>query len=167
VADASGPWSLFLWGVPGTGKTYAACAVLREWHLTKAAEWISEPTRQRFASSDPPAGPLFVSFRDLAAKARDFGPGRDEACRLVEASIGARRLLVVDDLPADLATQFTQDLAHRLVDHRYANRLPTVFTSNADPGTFHRTAPAIASRLAAGTILDFAGLDRRLAAREP
>jgi DNA replication protein DnaC len=42
-------------------------------------------------------------------------------------------LLVLDDLGASKSTEWTEEINYRLVNHRYENELPTLFTSNVPP----------------------------------
>lgn len=42
-------------------------------------------------------------------------------------------LLVLDDLRTESLTPWTREKLYQLVNHRYTERLPTVFTSNVRP----------------------------------
>lgn len=88
-------------------------------------------------------------------------PGREpvEDLRACEEA----RLLLLDDLAAERVTEWTGETLYRLIDARYARRLPTIVTTNA-PGTMIRDTlgPRVASRLnGLGTVLILDGPDRR------
>ncbi|MFD1274905.1 hypothetical protein ACFQ51_35035 [Streptomyces kaempferi] len=57
-------------------------------------------------------------------------------------------LLLVDDLGAAKSSEWTEEINFRLVNHRYENQLPTIFTSNVLPKELaDRVGDRVSSRL--------------------
>jgi DNA replication protein DnaC len=102
--------SLLLAGPTGTGKTHQAYGAIRSllsagvrlrWHATTAADL--------YANQRPRPG--HDAERDLQALMR---------CPL----------LVLDDIGAAKASEWTEELTYRLINHRYEHLLPTLLTTN-------------------------------------
>lgn len=106
---------LYFCGNVGTGKTHLAVAVMNE--------LIS---RKRVPS-------LFVTVPELLDNLRGayMIPGRD-LDEWMEAVKNAD-LLVLDDLGAEKSTAWVQERVFVIVNHRYREALPTIFTSNIEP----------------------------------
>jgi hypothetical protein len=73
------------------------------------------------------------------------------------------RLLLLDDLAAERVTDWTSETLYRLVDARYARRLPTIVTTNASGQQIRDgLGERVASRLnGLGRIVTLDGPDRR------
>ena len=106
---------LYLCGGVGTGKTHLAVAVMNE--LIR---------RKRVPS-------LFVTVPELLDNLRGAynDPGRD-LDEWMDAVKNAD-FLVLDDLGAEKPTDWVRERIFVLVNHRYREQLPTVFTSNIGP----------------------------------
>ncbi|MDP8951429.1 MAG: ATP-binding protein [Actinomycetota bacterium] len=106
---------LYLCGGAGAGKTHLAVAVLNE--LIR---------RKRVPS-------LFVTVPELLDNLREAynKPGRnlDEWMDAVQNA----DFLVLDDLGSERPTEWVKERLFVIVDHRYREALPTVFTSNIGP----------------------------------
>jgi DNA replication protein DnaC len=104
--------SLLLLGPTGTGKTYESYGAMRELAVTGVrGQWETTTAADLYAALRPRHG------IDSEAEFRRF---RDAP------------LLLVDDLGAERKpTEFTEEVNFRLINHRYENHLPTLFTSNA------------------------------------
>jgi DNA replication protein DnaC len=80
------------------------------------------------------------------------------------------RLLLLDDLAAERATDWTAETLYRLIDARYARRLPTIITTNATGAMIRENlGDRIASRLnGLGPVVSWPAdaPDRRLPARD-
>lgn len=142
---ALGGRGTYLWGSPGTGKTYAAACALRLW----------------LEAGYP--GKLFTA-KGLADFVKEgYSEGYD-ALRRVK-SYG---LLVIDDLGAERATDWSRELFEDLIDHRLTAGTPTIVTSNHRIGQLRDLwggveGQRIASRLAgACEPVEVCGPDRRL-----
>jgi DNA replication protein DnaC len=88
-------------------------------------------------------------------------PGRDPV-ETLDACEGAR-LLLLDDLAAERATDWTAEVLYRLIDARYARKLPTIITTNATgPMIREALGDRVASRLnGLGMTVVLDGPDRR------
>lgn len=108
----TGP-SLLLLGPTGTGKTHQACGALRALSLSGVA------CRWQLAT----AADIYAELRP-----RHRVDAEAEFNRYAKAG-----LLVVDDLGAAKSSEWTEEVNYRLINHRYAHRLPTLITSNVPP----------------------------------
>ena len=106
---------LYFCGGVGTGKTHLAVAVMNE--LIR---------RKRIPS-------LFVTVPELLDNLRETynKPGRnlDEWMDAVQNA----EFLVLDDLGSERTTEWVRERIFVIVNHRYREALPTVFTSNTGP----------------------------------
>ena len=117
--EGHGPPWVFLVGRPGCGKTHlatsAACQTV-----------LAVPTLYRVV------GDLLAELRTAIAKER-----RDQIEALNSEDLVREYrdvpVLVLDDLGAHNQTDYAQDTIMRILDHRYAEHMPTLITSNADP----------------------------------
>jgi DNA replication protein DnaC len=106
---------LYFCGDVGTGKTHLAVAVMNELI-----------TRKRVPS-------LFVTVPELLDNIRgtynDPGRNLDEWMDAVKNA----DLLLLDDLGSERPTEWVQERLIVIVNHRYREALPTIFTSNIGP----------------------------------
>ncbi len=88
-------------------------------------------------------------------------PGRD-AVEPLDA-VESARLLLLDDLGAERASDWTAEVLYRVIDARYARRLPTVVTTNATGDLIRANlGERVASRLnGLGAVVTLDGPDRR------
>lgn len=138
----TGP-SLLLLGPVGTGKTHQCYGAIRalavsgvrcSWELIAAADFYAEQ-RPR-----PRVDP------------------EEQFDRLTRVG-----LLVLDDLGAAKATEWTEEITYRLINSRYQDCRPTVVTSNVTPKNL---ADALGERVASrlremGRVVALKGSDRR------
>ncbi|MFF4943703.1 ATP-binding protein [Streptomyces rubiginosohelvolus] len=120
--------SLLLLGPTGVGKTHQAYGTVRRLAVTGvSAVWVATSSADLYAALRP----------------RNGVDSETEFRRYAHA-----RLLLVDDLGAAKATEWTEEINFRLVNHRYENQLPTLFTSNVMPKELSaRLGDRVASRL--------------------
>lgn len=154
---------VYLFGKAGVGKTHAACGVLRAYVESKIyrLEDGSELYRGNCRYVNAP-----VWFAEL----KGTYSHRDESEQDVFNRYANCGLLLLDDLGKGTRSEWAVERLYMLIDHRYANMLPTIITSNYDLGelaarlsTDAQTMDAIASRIGgmcAGLRMD--GPDRRL-----
>lgn len=134
---------IYLFGEVGSGKTYAAYAM-----RTKFEEMgITVMFRS--------APQMFDDIKD------DFNH-RDSYN--MDRILKNRGVLIIDDLGAEKATEWVSEVLYRIVNKRYEQVLPTVFTSNLAIGELsERVGDRIASRIAEMCdIIKLEGADRRI-----
>ncbi|MFJ7279825.1 ATP-binding protein [Kitasatospora sp. NPDC098663] len=137
--------SLLLLGETGTGKTHQAYGAIRA--------LLGDGVRLRWQA---------ITSVTLYAMMRPR-PGADPEREMRE--LERTPLLLVDDLGAGRASEFTEETTYRLVNHRYEQQLPTILTSNITPAELSgllgdRTASRL-RQMCHKAILD--GPDRRRA----
>lgn len=129
IRDPHGTRSLLLVGPVGVGKTHHAWATLR------AVAQTGSPTRW-----------LSYAAADLYAHLR---PHSERDSETEFDKVAAAGLLLLDDLGAAKLTEWTEEITYRLINSRYEQCLPSIFTSNVPPGQLADILGArVASRLA-------------------
>lgn len=104
---------LFLEGQPGVGKTHLGVAVLREVMQSKGARG------------------LFYDTRDLLRVIRGTYNESTHTTELdVLRPVMTADLLVLDDLGAEKTSEWVEETMNLIVNTRYNERRPTIFTSN-------------------------------------
>lgn len=153
VADALASGNVFLFGGTGRGKTYAACAMLREHVVRQVQE--RKPTYARFRSLPELLLQLRSTYhRDSETTERDLLDYYSTV-----------RLLVLDDVGAEKTTDAVRSSLYLLIDRRgNDSRLRTVITSNLSLEEIAvQHGQPIASRLAGMCrVIRMTGPDRRL-----
>ncbi len=140
---------VFLSGNVGAGKTHVAVSLLRD-----------------AATRDERRG-LFVHASGLFLELRATMDNRAASEAHVFAKYLADRLLVVDDLGAEKVSEYVRASWYHIIETRYSEMRPTVVTSNLSLAQVAEAyGDRIASRLASGFVLNFAGGDYRLRLRE-
>lgn len=95
-------------GTKGSGKTMLSCCVLNE--ISKRYEGSVK----------------FINVLDfLELTRKGFQSGADEVKSLYDASI-----LVIDDIGVQMSKEWIDTVFYRLINDRYVNRRPTIYTSN-------------------------------------
>jgi DNA replication protein DnaC len=106
---------LFLNGPPGVGKTHIAVAVLKRVIVTRGARG------------------LFYDTRELLRVIRStFNPVTRTAEMDILRPVMDADLLVLDDLGAEKPSEWVEETMNLIVNTRYNERRPTIFTSNYD-----------------------------------
>ena len=138
VSETGKRWHPFLTfhGDTGSGKTHLALAIGWDFILNRQKSVIYYQCQR-----------LFDTLKSA------FGTSGDhELIRKCEAV----NLLILDDIAAERQTAWTDATMDALVDFRYINGLPTLFTTNSTAVT-----PRIDSRLAEGNIITLTSPDFR------
>lgn len=94
-------------GTKGSGKTMLACCMINE--LTT-----------RYVGSVK-----FVNILDFLEMTKKSYSGDNEVESIYKAS-----LLVIDDIGVQMSKEWVDTVLYRLINERYVNRLPTIYTSN-------------------------------------
>jgi DNA replication protein DnaC len=141
------PFSIYMSGTAGTGKTYTAAALLRAaWGASvHSAAWANVPT-------------LLDELRRSMNQADRTSGQIEELC--------SATVVVLDDIGAEKPSEWVLDRLYVIVNSRYERELPTVFTSNLPLSQLYdRLGSRIASRLAEMTQqFEIGGDDRRMTA---
>ncbi len=88
---------------------------------------------------------LFVTVPDLLDHLRStYGPSSEVGYDELFDRVRNAKLLILDDLGAENSSSWAQEKLFQLFNYRYARRLPTVITTNADLSTLD---PRLHSRL--------------------
>jgi DNA replication protein DnaC len=138
--DAEG---LYLAGPVGTGKTHTAWHAVGHWCLTTGIAPRTPRTSGVEGWSN--AGPTII-FTRMVDLLDDLRPGDSSRQRVRDCQNA--KLLVIDDIGAEKASEWTQERLYSVIDHRYANQLPLIVTSNLPPSKLaDQTGDRVASRL--------------------
>lgn len=105
--------SICLYGMPGSGKTHIAAALLRMRIENKEID---------------PARCIFAITPDLLANVRD-GIKNSDMERRIER-LARCQVLVLDDVGAERPTEFARETLYRIVNERYNHDRQTIVTSN-------------------------------------
>lgn len=121
--------SLYLWSEsPGTGKTTTAAALLNAWLASEYLHAIKrkEPPQQTNA--------YFLDVTELQTQYNLATMTRDdegiERIGAIIKRVQSANFAVLDDVGTRSSTEAFTAYIHAIVNHRTANGLPTVFTSN-------------------------------------
>ena len=126
---------VFLTGRPGCGKTHLAVATMRR--------WIDAGKR----------GARFVVTGEFLSEMKNGFKDGTSAGVMRQAQ--STKLLVLDDLGSEMATDWVRDSMYMLVNYRLNHMKPTVITSNLLLGEIAQTYHArLASRLAGEFAID-------------
>lgn len=136
--------SAYLFGGVGVGKTYAVYAFAR---------FIGEGNIQ------------VVNVPDLLSSVRaDFNRPEFERVRLEASVEDFDRYVVFDDIGAEKPSDWVAETLYCLINRRYEEQLPTIFTSNCTVGELSaRLGDRLASRTAEMCeVIELKGQDKRL-----
>lgn len=138
--------SLLLTGPTGVGKTHTCWAILR--HLTTSRAAAGVGLRWQF-----------TTHPDLNDRTR---PKPDESHAYALDPYQNAEFLILDDLGAGKQSEWTGDALHRLVDHRWAHQLVTVYSTNlTSKDLTEAVGDRVVSRLADTLRVVITGQDRR------
>lgn len=141
---------LFLWGNPGTGKTFLSTIILTELIARKAVKGKFIKISRSFF------GRIRNTFSD---KSEDFGMGYK-----IEQELAECELLVIDDFGVQRDSAWEQETLYNLIDARYEAERLTIITSNTNPEKSLKelSEGRILSRIREMTnIIELSGADRR------
>jgi DNA replication protein DnaC len=145
-AYGPGCQSLLILGPTGVGKTHAAFAAIRS-----------------LAARGQATGWEAVRAPDLYARLRPRD-GVDSEAEF--RSVAGCELLLLDDLGAAKASEWTEEVNYRLLSHRYDARLPMIITSNL-PAAARPGQPSLAVAVGDRVMSRIAGMCEQVALRGP
>jgi DNA replication protein DnaC len=136
------PKSLLITGSTGTGKTWQAYGAIRRLVMAGAFDrWEAVTAPELFARLRP-------------------RPGADSEAEYDR--LAAVPLLLLDDLGAAKDSEWTEEVTYRIVNHRSAWVLPSVYTTNLDADMLKATLTGrVFSRLLECDRVALKGTDRR------
>ena len=153
--EGSAGRGLYIYGSVGRGKSYSAAAL--------ANAFVDAGYRTVFTTASAMLERIKASFS---------GNGETDS---VISRYAACDVLVLDDLGKEDAKEWSSNMMFLVINARYENMRPTIFTSNYSPQALSKrlgrkgeteTAEAIASRLSETTIpIHLTGPDMRIASR--
>ena len=132
--------SLFFYGPAGTGKTVQAASILAESLFSKihipSLQVMLDPESAVYIGDHPPMFSkryMFARVPDLLQRfKRSFDRNSDENEGDLIDMYSQAQLLVLDDIGTEMATDWAYLTVYLIVDNRYNEMLPTIFTSNLD-----------------------------------
>lgn len=137
---------LYIWGSVGSGKTHTAYGILKHLHEMKLTAKLHNTTELMF---------------DIK---RDFDRSVYDKMRWDERLTDFRGVLILDDIGAERVTDFVAETFYLIINQRYNEMLPTIFTSNLPISELaDRIGDRAASRIVEMCdIIHLTGDDRRL-----
>lgn len=147
---------VYIHGAVGTGKTHIAYAIHK--HFSSPVS-VGENNENEIMV---PKG-IFVNASELFAEMKrdiDRKDKQEPMTRLLET----RKLIFIDDIGAEKLSEWVAAEFYLLLNHRYNEMLPTVFTSNLTlSGLAERLGDRTVSRIAGMCdVVKLEGADRRL-----
>lgn len=135
---------LFIYGGCGVGKT----------HLTAAVKY-------HFNTCEIGCTLIFTS--DLFIKLRNsFSKGNESESDIITSAAG-KNLVIFDDVAAQKLSDYAIEAWYNIIDRRYREELPTIFTSNLNLEEISKfMTDRLASRLASGIVFRMQGPDKRI-----
>lgn len=132
--------NLFLYGPAGTGKSVQAAAILSESLFSKihvpSIQDMLDPESPMYIGDHPPMFAkryIFARVPDMLQRfKKSFSRYAEENEGDLIDLYSQARLLVLDDIGAEMATDWAYLTLYLIVDNRYNEMLPTIFTSNLD-----------------------------------
>ena len=139
---------IYLHGSVGTGKTHFAYAIKK--HHDK-------PETGRFAM-------LWNMTELLHDMRKDFDAPYGEKMRPEESIMAHKWLVIIDDVGAEKISDWVAETFYLIVNRRYEDMLPTIFTSNLNPQALaDRIGDRTVSRIVEMCdVVEISGTDRRI-----
>lgn len=114
LAEKTTDKGIYLWGGIGTGKTHTAYAIKKKW------QEVLKDTNIIFWNVPK----LFSVVK------QDIGKPEIEQKRPMQKMIDTQFPIILDDIGAERPSQFVSEELYLLIDAKYINMEPVIFTSN-------------------------------------
>ena len=140
---------LFIYGSVGTGKTHIAYALKKQWD-----------------EENPYRTAVFWNTPELLQNEKsDFDRDNYSKKRSIERLKESKQLLILDDIGTETATGWVLDQLYMLINKRYNEMKPVIFTSNLSIEDIGKVlGDRIASRIVEMCdVIELTGDDKRLA----
>ena len=137
---------IYIHGLVGTGKTHIAYGIMEYLHSVKLQTRVYNTTELIF---------------DIKA---DFDKVGEDKKRHQEKMKNFNGLIIFDDIGAERFTEYVAEIFYLIINRRYNEMLPIVFTSNLTAGQLaEKTGDRIMSRIIGMcNVIELEGSDRRL-----
>ena len=139
---------IYIWGGVGSGKTHTLYALKEKTpELLKVVSMLKNTTEL---------------LRDIRT---DFEKPYAEKAREEEKIVDFKGVLFIDDIGAEKMTEWVAETFYLILNHRYNEMIPTIFTSNLSPAELsEKLGDRIVSRIVGSCdVVKLDGEDRRLA----
>lgn len=150
---------LYIHGPVGTGKTHIAYAIAKEVFKT-----VRKNTDGVAVSQSVELG-TFVNASELFAEMRrDMDKDWTNKTEPLEKLMETRKIIIIDDIGAEKPSEWVSEQFYLLLNHRYNEILPTIFTSNLSlPQLEERLGDRTVSRIVGMCdVVKLGGEDRRM-----
>lgn len=114
--------SYYIWGEVGTGKTILAAQM---WLEAKKQMWLKVET----------GDVIMISMPELILTLTETFDNPSVSTPEVLAKYSDAAYLIIDDFGTERSTEYVYSVLYLIVNRRFENMLPTVFTSNLDLDT--------------------------------
>ncbi len=130
---------LYVFGGPGSGKTYLAAAILKAYILTLRPQFRD---CYSVAPIEPPY-PLFAIVADMLLEIRQTFKTSELSQGDVHAKYCNCPLLVLDDFMAEKTSEWSVKTIYSIINRRYINNMPLIITSNYGLGEVEKHFNAV------------------------
>ena len=129
---------------------------------TWSSKIMNQYIRKIVAKSDLENEVLYLNVSLFVEAMRNqYSEYSDDIARLREDAMNCK-LLILDDIGAERPSEYVCERLYDLINHRYTNMLPTIYTSNLTPFELgDRLGSRIESRVRSAEQIKLDGADRR------
>lgn len=150
---------IYIHGPVGTGKTHVAYAIAKEIFKTVQKDEEGDVLAEGVSLG------TFVNASELFAEMRrDMDKDFANKTEPLQALMETRRVIIIDDIGAEKPSEWVSEQFYLLLNHRYNEVLPVIFTSNLSPAQLEeRLGDRTVSRIVGMCdIVKLSGVDRRI-----